>query len=114
MPKSGIVVLPRNTVPASRKRAAGGASSGAGVSSAAAVPIGTGTPRVAMFSLMVTGTPSRGESAAPFIHRASDARAIDSAPSGSKAYIAHSCGSWDSMCAMVARATSSGERLRAA
>ncbi|MNV38890.1 hypothetical protein D3C71_1304530 [compost metagenome] len=58
MPKSGMVVLPSSTAPASRMRAAGGASAAAGVSSVAAVPKGTGVPRVAMFSLMVAGTPS--------------------------------------------------------
>ena len=53
-----MVVLPSTTAPASRMRAAGGASALAGVRSVAAVPSGTGTPRVAMFSLMVAGTPS--------------------------------------------------------
>ena len=65
MPKSGIVVLPRMTAPPSRSRAAGGASASAGVSSFAAVPAGSGTPRVAIFSLIVTGTPSSGPAGAP-------------------------------------------------
>src|SRR5262245_36048635 len=47
MPKSGMVVLPRITQPASRTRAAGGASAGCGaVSWFAAVPIGAGSPLV--------------------------------------------------------------------
>ena len=60
MPRSGIVVLATITAPASRNRAAGGASAAAGTSKVAAQPSGTGTPRVAMFSLTVTGTPSSG------------------------------------------------------
>ncbi|MOA28599.1 hypothetical protein D3C78_1495520 [compost metagenome] len=84
-----MVVLPSSTAPASRMRAAGGASAAAGVRSVAAVPSGTGTPRVAMFSLMVDGTPSSvwppADSGSPFIQRASEARAIASAPSGSSA-----------------------------
>jgi hypothetical protein len=47
MPKSGMVVLPRITQPASRTRAAGGASALCdGASSFARVPIGAGSPRV--------------------------------------------------------------------
>src|SRR5258708_5564070 len=47
MPKSGIVVLARITQPASRSRAAGGASAGCGAASSfALVPIGAGSPLV--------------------------------------------------------------------
>ncbi len=53
-----MVVLEKITAPASRNRAAGGASAGAGVSLLVAAPSGTGTPLVAMLSLIVTGTPS--------------------------------------------------------
>src|SRR5690606_39717715 len=60
MPKSGMVVLPRKTQPASRSRATGGASARPGVMSPAAVPIGAGQPFVPILSLMVTGTPSSG------------------------------------------------------
>ena len=63
MPQSGMVVLVMKTAPASRRRAAGGASAAAGVSTVAAQPSGVGTPWVAMFSLRVTGTPSRGPKA---------------------------------------------------
>ena len=113
MPKSGIVVLPRITAPASRTRAAGGASEAAGVRSLAAVPSGVGTPRVAMFSLMVIGTPSSAPLGAPAFQRASDALAWVRAPSGSKAYIAFSFGSQASMRAMTASTTSTGDRVRA-
>jgi hypothetical protein len=46
MPKSGIVVLPSRTQPASRTRADGGASEAAGVISPAAVPTGAIEPAV--------------------------------------------------------------------
>ena len=59
-----------------------GASAGAGASSTAAVPSGTGSPSVAMFSLMVLGTPSSNPCGAPRSQRASDARAWASAASG--------------------------------
>jgi hypothetical protein len=75
MPKSGLVVLANRTAPASRTRAAGGASSVCGVRSPAAVPIGFGTPFVAINSLTVTPIPSIGLSGAPASHRASAARA---------------------------------------
>ena len=54
------------------RRAAGGASAGAGVSSVAAVPSGTGTPLVAILSLMVIGTPSSAPCGSPCRQRASD------------------------------------------
>jgi hypothetical protein len=75
--------LASSTAPASRQRAAGGASSAAGVSNDAAVPTGIGVPRVAMFSFKVPGTPSSGDSGWPSLQRASLARASASARSGS-------------------------------
>ena len=54
----------RNTAPASRSRAAGGASCAAGTSSVAAVPSGTGTPFVAG-SPTSTGTVTPGGFGAP-------------------------------------------------
>ncbi len=76
---------PRKTAPAARMRAAGGASSVRGVMSLTAVPKGMGTPRVAMFSLMVIGTPSSDTpftvSGSPRRQRSSDARAASSARS---------------------------------
>ena len=66
MPRSGMVVLPRMTQPASRTRAVGGESSSDNRSrSAAAVPTGAGMPRTATLSLMVIGTPSKGERGCP-------------------------------------------------
>ena len=53
-----MVVLEKMIAPASRSRAAGGASFSAGTSLTLAAPSGTGTPLVAMLSLIVTGTPS--------------------------------------------------------
>src|SRR5712692_7425575 len=62
-----------------------------------------------MFSLMVSGTPSSGECAAPARQRAADARACSSAPSRSMRYMALIFGSHASMRASKARVTSSGE-----
>src|ERR1700753_3287078 len=69
MPKSGIVVLPTSTAPASLSRAATGASRGDGEGVVAADPSGDGTLAVVMFSLIVTGTPSSGLSGSPALHR---------------------------------------------
>ena len=80
-----MVVLARMTAPASRTRAAAGASSAAGTRSVAAVPSGTGTPLVAMFSLMVMGTPSSAPCGLPACQRFSDALAALRAPSKSGA-----------------------------
>ena len=74
--------------PASRSRAAGGASALAGVMSLAAVPTGVGSPRVAILSLTVTGTPSSGPIGSPFAQRASEARASFSARSGAWSQVA--------------------------
>ena len=68
-----MVVLARMIAPASRTRAAAGASAAAGTSSVAAVPSGTGTPLVAMFSLMVMGTPSSAPCGLPSCQRFSAA-----------------------------------------
>jgi len=77
--------LEKITAPASRRRAAGGESTGAGTSLTLAAPSGTGTPLVAMLSLIVTGTPSSAPAGASFCQRAVDAFAASRAPSGSKA-----------------------------
>src|SRR5258708_5006358 len=53
-----MVVLEKITAPASRRRAAGGASAGAGTNAVVAAPSGTGTPLDAICSLIVTGTPA--------------------------------------------------------
>src|SRR5258706_7797077 len=96
--------------PASRRGAAAGASSRCGGrSSFARVPIGAGSPRVWMFSLMVIGTPSSGESGLPARQRASAARACSSAFTLSTRYIALSFGSQASMRAKRSRVASTGE-----
>ncbi|KYW83634.1 hypothetical protein ASZ96_03290 [Brucella melitensis] len=83
MPRSGMVVLASSTPPASRVRAAGGASAAAGFNGRAAQPSGTGVPFVAIFSLIVSGTPSMGPAGSPFAQRASEAFAARRAASGS-------------------------------
>src|SRR5665213_3305206 len=108
-----MVVLEKITAPASRSRAAGGASAGAGTSLVVAAPSGTGTPLVAMLSLMVTGTPSRVPTEVPFCHRSVEAFAAARAPSGSKAYRALMCGSHTATCATTSSSTSDGENCLA-
>src|SRR6266478_7471169 len=104
-----MVVLEKITAPASRKRAAGGASAAAGTSFVVAAPRGTGTPLVAMFSLMVTGMPSSGPMGSPLCQRSVEALAVARAPSGSNAYSALMCGSHTAMCASRSSSTSDGE-----
>src|SRR5436305_12235631 len=62
-----------------------------------------------MFSLIVTGTPSSGESGVRARQRDSAARACSSAASASTRYIALTFGSHTAMRASEARATSTGE-----
>src|ERR1700682_2020054 len=104
-----MVVFEKITAPASRKRAAGGASTGDGTSLVVAAPSGTGTPLVAILSLMVTGTPSSEPVGSPFCQRSVDALATARAPSGSKAYSALICGSHTATCASTSSSTSEGE-----
>jgi len=60
-PNSGVVVLPSSTAPASRRRAAAGASVSQGWSgSTVRDPRRVGQPRVRIRSLIDTGTPSSG------------------------------------------------------
>ena len=113
MPKSGIVVLPMSTQPASRTRAAGGASTALGVMSPLAVPTGVGTPFTAMLSLIVIGTPSSALSGEPWRQRVSDAAAWANASSAAMTYIALISFSQVSIRARTARATSTGESCRA-
>src|SRR5436305_1102173 len=108
-----MVVLEKITAPASRKRAAGGASAAAGTSLVVAAPSGTGTPLVAMFSLMVTGTPSSGPAGSPFCQRSVEAFAVARAPSESNAYSAFMCGSHIAICASTSSSTSAGENCLA-
>src|SRR5947209_5860983 len=108
-----MVVLEKITAPASRKRAAGGASAAAGTSMVVAAPSGTGTPWVAMFSLIVTGTPSSSPTASPLRQRSLDASAATRAASGSNAYSAFMCGSHIATCASTSSSTSLGENCLA-
>src|SRR3979411_2974565 len=108
-----MVVLEKITAPASRKRAAGGASAAAGPSLGGAAPRGTRTPFGAWFSLMGTGTPSSGPAGSPFCQRSVEAFAVASAPSGSNAYSAFMCGSHTAICASRSSSTSVGENCLA-
>src|SRR5712671_1942971 len=108
-----MVVFEKITAPASRKRAAGGASRSAGTSGMLAAPSGTGTPLVAMLSLMVTGTPSSRPVGSPLCQRSVDALAVARAPSGSNAYSAWMCGSHTAICASTSSSTSDGENCLA-
>src|ERR1700682_6119306 len=104
-----MVVLEKITAPASRNRAAGGASIAAGTSFVVAAPSGTGTPLVAIFSLIAAGTPSTGPVGSPLCQRSVDAIALARAPSGSNAYSALICGSHTAICASTSSSTSDGE-----
>src|SRR6202049_5130240 len=108
-----MVVLEKITAPASRNLAAGGASTAAGTSLVLAAPSGTGTPLVAMLSLIVTGTPSSGPVGSPLCQRSVDAFAVARAPSGSNAYSALMCGSHAAICASTSSSTSEGENCLA-
>src|ERR1700733_4927650 len=108
-----MVVLEKITAPASRNRAAGGASLSAGTSLVVAAPSGTGTPLVAILSLIVVGTPSSGPLGSPFCRRSVDAFATARAPSGSKAYSALICGSHAAICVSTSSSTSDGENCLA-
>ena len=84
MPKSGIVVFPTMTAPASFNRAAGGESKvESGTSALAAHPCRHGVPTACTLSLMVTGSPSNGPSGAPAAQRRVAPSAADAAPSAS-------------------------------
>src|ERR1700683_2999187 len=108
-----MVVLEKITAPASRSRAAGGASTAAGVNGLVAAPSGTGTPLVAMLSLIVMGTPSSTPMHWPCCQRSVDAFAVKRAPSGSKAYSALICGSHVATCVSTSSSTSDGENCLA-
>src|SRR6202050_4247560 len=108
-----MVVLEKITAPASRSRAAGGASTAAGVNGLVAAPSGTGTPLVAMLSLIVMGTPSSTPMHWPCCQRSVDAFAVKRAPSGSKAYSALICGSHAATCVSTSSSTSDGENCLA-
>src|ERR1700710_2733208 len=108
-----MVVFEKITAPAARSRAAGGASLSAGTSGMLAAPSGTGTPLVAILSLMVTGTPSSTPTGSPFCQRSVDTLATARAPSGSKAYSALMCGSHTAIWVSTSSSTSDGENCLA-
>src|ERR1700687_621407 len=108
-----MVVLEKITAPASRSRAAGGASAAAGTSLVVTAPRGTGTPLVAILSLIVVGTPSSAPIGSPFRQRSVDVFAVARAPSGSNAYSALMCGSHAAICASTSSSTSDGENCPA-
>ncbi len=85
----------------------------AGAESPAALPSGSGSPRVAMFSLTVQGTPSSADSGWPARQRRSLAPAAAStaasAASGSKPHNAFNAGSQRLAWSTSARSTSRGE-----
>src|SRR5216683_2445318 len=108
-----MVVLEKITAPASRNRAAGGASAAAGTSLVVAAPSGTGTPLVAILSLIVAGTPSSRPVGSPLCQRSVDALAVARAPSGSNAYSALRCGSHTAICPSTSSSTSDGENCLA-
>lgn len=103
---SGVLVLPRKTVPASRSRAVAGASSRhLACASIRLLPRTVGQPLVRNMSLIETGTPSAGPIGAPAPYRAAEASAIDMATSSStrtNALTACSCAAIASSAARVA------------
>ena len=108
-PNSEVVVLPRNTAPASRSRATGGASSVAGSSDRTAEPSLVGKPAMATMSFTVTGTPSRSPAGRPAAHRSALAAAAALAPSWSTTTKAFSRGWSRSMRSRCSSTTSTGD-----
>ena len=76
----------------------------------AAVPSGSGSPCVAILSLMVTGTPSSAPIGSPVYQRCVEARACARTLSASSKYVACRCGSQRAIWARIASAASSGEK----
>src|SRR5262245_10060651 len=74
-PYSELVLWANTMAPASRNRATAGASASTGVLSVSLLPIEAGQPLTRTSSLIDTGTPSSGDSGAPFFQRRSEARA---------------------------------------
>jgi hypothetical protein len=112
-PNSGVVVLPRITGPASRRRAAAGASTSHGCSgSTLREPRRVGQPLTRIRSLIETGTPSSSPAGTPRCQRVSLARAAARASSGAWWQNALRTGLKRSMRASTARVASSGEACR--
>ncbi len=113
-PNSGVVVLPSNTAPASRKRAVAGASTSQGwFGSMVRLPRRVGQPWVRIRSLMDVGTPSKAPTGVPCwrcaCQRASLARALAKAAGSSTRQKALICGLTRSMRESTACVTSTGE-----
>ena len=109
-PNSGVVVLPRITAPASRRRAVAGASTSHGpAGSTVREPRSVGQPAARMRSFADTGTPSSAPHGAPRCQRASLARAAASASSGARWQKALRTGFKRSMRSSTALAASTGE-----
>ena len=106
---SGARVLPSSTAPASASRCTNTVWAAAGSADVSAEPRRVGQPRTAANSLMATGMPSSGPSAAPWRQRSSDSRAPASVPARSSSAKALMIGSARSACSSALRATSMGE-----
>src|SRR5690625_2131759 len=107
---SGVVVLPTNTMPSSRSRAATGESSCQGWSARTALePRKVGQPRVRNMSLIEIGTPSSRPLLYPECQRCSEARAWASAASRSTRQNAFNSPSRSSMRSSTALVASTGD-----
>jgi hypothetical protein len=82
-PNSGVLVLPSTMAPACLRRCTMSASSSGTSCSWTSEPLVVRMPLVAVRSLIPTGTPCRGGSAAPRVSAAVARRAARSAPSRS-------------------------------
>src|SRR4051812_38660981 len=109
-PNSGVVVLQKNTAPASRRRATPGVSSALGEDAVACEPIRVGQPLTCAVSLIATGTPSSGPIGSPRRQRSADATASPRPCASSSRQIALSAGLTASNRANVASSTSTGDR----
>jgi hypothetical protein len=99
--------------PASRSRAAGGASAASGARVTLAAPSGIGWPLVAMLSFTVAGTPSSTPVGSSLAQRSVESLAAARAASTSSRYSALMCGSQAATCASTSSITSDGENWRA-
>ena len=96
-------------MPAARSRATGSSSRDGTTSRKSGLPQAQGRPATVMLSLIVTATPSSGESGTPARQRASLACAAARAPASSRAMRALSCGFSRAMRASTAASASTGE-----
>jgi len=109
-PNSAVLVLPRMTAPASRRRATPGASSSHGPSGSINFdPRKVGQPRVSSRSLIDSGTPSNGLNGDFACQRRSDSAAAPSADSSSTRRNALSSPSCAAIAAKAARTAAIGE-----